>query len=303
MVDEPRSLSFVVSGGEAGQRIDRVLVTRASGWGRRRAARLFESGGVTIDGRPARKGDVVRAGQQVVARLAERPAPAPAASLETCLVTRDVVIVDKPWGMPSAPLPTSSAADVATTLVARFPEMANVGYGPREPGLVHRLDTFTSGLLLAARSMEAFSTLRRALGQGRLRKRYLCVVEAHGLAEAASIDQPLKPHPKNKQKVVVDPNGRISKTSYRIAERHGWLVLLEVRAGAAYRHQVRVHLASIGHPLIGDRLYGGASTPLLAAGRHALHASYLACKEPGVDPFEVRAPLPEDMRRLLLAAD
>jgi 23S rRNA pseudouridine1911/1915/1917 synthase len=158
---------------------------------------------------------------------------------------------------------------------------------------VHRLDTFTSGLLLAARSRAAFDNLKRALREGRLGKRYLAVVEAGTLPTEGAIDVALGPHPKNKRKVA----------PYRIAERHGDLALLELSVGAAYRHQIRAHLASIGHPLLGDELYGGTPSVHLVPGRHALHASYLACSEPDLEPFEARAALPDDMRRLLEAAD
>jgi 23S rRNA pseudouridine1911/1915/1917 synthase len=259
---------------------------------------------VTVDGRRARKGDSVREGQTVVAVLHEEQDHVPApADLEPLVVTKEAVIVDKPAGMPSAKVPNSAKPDAASALALRFPEMRGVGYDPREPGLVHRLDTFTSGLLLAARSASAFERLRQALRDGRLLKRYLAIVEAKGLPAEGTVDGALASHPKNKKKVVVDRGGRPSSTSYHILERHGVLALLGVSAGPAYRHQIRVHLASIGHPLLGDELYGGPPTPLLGPGRHALHASYLSCSEPDLETFEVRAVLPDDMRRLLVAAD
>ncbi len=304
MVATPRSLSFVVAKEEAGQRVDRLLVTRAAGWGRRATARLFAEGAVTVDGRRARKGDSVREGQTVVAELPEETGGIlGAAELEPLVVTKEAVVVNKPAGMPSAKVPTSTKPDVASTLARKFPEMRGIGYDPREPGLVHRLDTFTSGLLVAARSDWSFERLKRALREGRLVKRYLAVVEASGLPVEGTVEVALASHPKNKKKVVVDDRGRPSSTGYRVLERHGVLALLEVSAGPAYRHQIRVHLASIGHPLLGDELYGGAPTPLLSQGRHALHASYLCCSEPDLEAFEVRAALPDDMRRLLAAAD
>lgn len=304
MVDARRSIHFTVSDEEAGRRIDQVLVAHASGWGRRAAARLFAEGAVTLDGRRARKGDTVRAGQEVVASLLEDEHPIVALpELELCVLTGDAVVVDKPWGVPSARLPTSERPDAASALVARFPEMKGVGYGPREPGLVHRLDTFTSGCLLAARSQSAFDKLRTALGDGHLVKRYLAIVRGVGLAENGEIEASLGPHPKNKKKVVVSTAGRPSVSRYRVVERRGDLALLELAVGPAYRHQVRVHLASIGHPLIGDELYGGGRSSHLSRGRHALHASYLKCDEPDLAPFEARAPLPTDMRRLLAATE
>ena len=129
------------------------------------------------------------------------------------------------------------------------------------------------------------------------------MVRESGLPPEGKIEAPLLPHPKNRRKVVTDPAGRPSSTSYRVVERHGDLALLEITVGPAYRHQVRVHLASIGHPLMGDELYGGIPSPHLSRERHALHACYLGCDAPDLEPFEARAPLPGDMRCLLDATD
>jgi 23S rRNA pseudouridine1911/1915/1917 synthase len=301
VVDQGTRLEFVVRQDEAGQRIDRVLVDHLDRWGRRAAARLFAAGQVSLDGRRARKGDLVHAGQQVLAFLESPDSVEPSAdlALDLVLVTPDVVIVNKRPGIASAPVPTSPRQNVATALAARFPEMASVGYREREPGLVHRLDTFTSGLLLAARTAHAFDCLRKALREGRLRKRYLAIVQGPLDDTEGVIDAPLATRTRRARKVVVAVKGRAATTHYRVASRHGALVVLEVSAAAAYRHQIRAHLASIGCPLVNDELYGGSPHAGLAAGRHALHASYMACDETGIERFTARAPLPDDLSRVL----
>jgi 23S rRNA pseudouridine1911/1915/1917 synthase len=298
-----RHIEFEISEAEAGLRLDRLLGSRAPELGRKRIAELFALGLVTVDGRRARKGDLGRAWQRV---SAEAPASdsalaAPDAPLEVLLERDDLVIVNKPAGQPSAALHGSAEATTAGALLARYPEMASVGFGAREPGLVHRLDTQTSGALMAARTQPAFLNLRKLVEAGELDKRYLALVEAHSIDDAGVVDVALGPHHKNARKVsALDssaPGARAARSEYRVLERGPRFALVEVLASRAYRHQVRVHLAWRGSPIAGDELYGGATVGL--GPRHALHASYVAGEGEGVPAFAVTAPLPEDMALLL----
>lgn len=298
-----RRVDFDISSLEAGQRFDQLVVLHVEGLGRKGAALLFASGDVTVDGRRAKKGELARVGQRVSVLVAgdARAIAEPDAELRLLLVREDLVIVDKRAGQPCAALPGAERGTVAGALLAHFPEMASVGYGLREPGLVHRLDTQTSGVLMAARTQTAFAGLRRALGSGALDKRYLAVVESERIDDHGVIEAALGPHPRNARKVSVaargSPGARAARSEYQVIERKGRFALVEVRAGRAYRHQVRVHLASRGSPLVGDALYGGLDANLGA--RHALHASYVAGVGEGVPAFAVTAPLPEDMAALL----
>src|SRR5262249_10327333 len=161
----------------------------------------------------------------------------------------------------------------------------------------HRLDTDTSGLVLAARTKESFEVLTRALKEGRLDKRYLLVCEARDLPETGSIEIPLAPHPNDRRRgypcihppAIARYGPPPPTTSYRkLREQGGW-VLVEARAPKAARHQIRAHFAAIGHPLAGDALYGGAAVAGL--GRHALHAHYIAwAGDPRVPALVVRSP-------------
>ena len=301
-------LELVVAAADAGQRLDQFVLDRLPGYGRRGATRLFEAGRVEIDGNPGKKGMRLRAGQRVSVQVPRQSPlePQPELPLELRLERTDLVVVDKPAGMPSGTVRPGDRDTLAAALLGRFPEMRGVGFNDREPGLVHRLDTFTSGLLLAARSQEVFGAIRDALLQGQLSKRYAAVVVDRDVPASCNIDAPLGPHPTNRRKVTVLPDdsrdGRPRVTHFRVVQRQRGLALLELTVGAAYRHQIRAHLASRGWPIVGDTLYGAEPCTDLAPGRHALHACYMRCTGSRVPDFEVESPLPSDMVDLLGAA-
>jgi len=301
-----------VSAAQAGQRLDRFLVDVTPGLSRARARAILEAGQVRVDGHRVRKGEPLVEGNvvEVTGELPPQDFP-PVATPEVALVVRyedaDVVVVEKPAGMPTHPLRPDETGTLANALIARYPEMAGVGFHQREPGLLHRLDTDTSGLVLAARSKEAFEALRAATAEEKLEKRYLALVEGR-LAGEGVVELPLIPHRKDPKRVeAVTEHVRIraavkphaATTRWRVASEVGEFTLLEVSLTRAFRHQVRAHLAAIGHPLVGDVLYRG---PALSAdvaqglARHCLHASEIHFPHPrtGVMTRVVSA-LPEDI--------
>lgn len=297
--------SFTVGPEEAGKRLDKFLVEHCPELGRRGAAWLIERALVAVQGTRAVKGRRLAPGDVVSLNgdWGGAPPPEPEAPLCVRLEREDLVVVDKPAGQPSAPLAPDERGSLAGALLGHYPEMALVGYRSREPGLLHRLDTRTSGLVIAARQPAAFERLLDALRAHRLDKSYLAVVEAgeHELPAAGVIERPLMPAPGGSGRVIVAPPGASSSgvqrcvSSFRTLERRGRWALLEVLASRAYRHQVRVHLASEGWPIAGDLTYGGAAPDRLA-GRHALHASHVAWSgDERVAGFAVDSPLPEDL--------
>lgn len=302
------SLSFVVAASETGERLDKLVVARAK-IGRRRAAELFSAGKVTVNGRPGNKGDAARAGDEIGVELAidDRPKAEPDAPLVVRLETPQIVIAVKPAGQPTAPL-RGEPGTLAGALLGRYPEMAELGHSPREPGLLHRLDTQTSGLVIAARRPESWNSLHHALSHGEMTKRYLAIVEGAELSDRGVIDTPLAPDRKNPKRVLTGDHalGRRGKSGardaisrYRVISRHERWALVEIEVSRAYRHQVRAHLAAIGHPIAGDAVYGGPEAPELGT-RHALHASYVAwAGDEIVTGFAVEEPLPADMGSLI----
>ena len=277
------AVELEIEEGEAGERIDVLVARRFPEISRARAKVLIEKGEVRVDGRRVKKSYALAVGDRVTLESLPGPvdfhaAPDPSLALEILLETDEYVIVDKPAGIPSHPLKEGELGTLAGALVARYPEMRGVGYSKREPGILHRLDTDTSGLMLAARDEETFDELRRMLQAGEIEKRYLA--RCTGIVPAPIIiDTPIANDPRDRRKVRVCTNPREIKRLGAQAARtevlsstpatHGSLI--EVRANNARRHQIRAHLASIGHPLLGDPLYGGPPPPP----HHLLHASTL----------------------------
>lgn len=268
--------------GDAGERLDVVLARRVPELSRARAKALIAEGGVRVDGRLVRKSHAVAAGERVTLESLPGPedfhaAPDPDLPLVVLLETPRYVVVDKPAGVPSHPLKEGERGTLAGALVARYPEMRGVGYRNREPGILHRLDTDTSGVMLAARDQETFDALRALLRAGQIEKRYLA--RCQGVVPAPIvIDTPIATDPRDHRRARACTDAReIKRLRARPAttrilsstpvERGS---LVEVRADNARRHQIRVHLASIGHPLLGDTLYGGPALENLD--RHLLHA-------------------------------
>jgi 23S rRNA pseudouridine1911/1915/1917 synthase len=299
-----------------GARLDKALAQLVPELSRARVRRAIELGVVRVNGRRLPKGGVVSRGDLVridVAAVADTPAaPTADAPLHVLLETAEVVVVDKPAGQPTAPLRPAERGTLVNAVLGRYPELVPsnadsfVGHSAREPGVIHRLDTDTSGAVVVARTAKAFETLKVALKEGRLDKRYLLICASEGLPDEGTIEYPLTNHPKDQRRVyacvhprdVMRYDPRPAATRYRVLQRVGAWALVEARVGKALRHQIRAHFAAIGHPLAGDELYGG---PVIRAlGRHALHAARVTWSGGGgVDAFDVEVPLPKDMATLL----
>jgi len=288
---------------DTGTRLDVVLARRVPGLSRRRAQEMLETGTIRLNGRRARKGDRIGAGDRIT--LAQAPVPSdfpalPDASVPITVLYEDehVAVIDKPAGVPSHPLRPDELGTAASFVVARWPETCFVGYRAREPGIVHRLDTGTSGVLVVARETASFEALRAALEADRIDKHYLAFVDPHAeLREGQTIDAPLANDPRDPRRVVVGDlfdDARPARTELTAVITHARSLEVEVRAPHAFRHQVRAHLAHVGAPLLGDTLYGGPFVPGLA--RHALHASRVRFEHPSTRRvIRVVSPLPADL--------
>ena len=257
-------------------RLDRFLQhALGEGWGRRRIAAMLAAGDVRVNARRARKGTIVRAGDVItfaVVTKAEALVPTPLA-LPIVYLDADLVAVDKPAGLPS--FGGVRSPSVASALLARFPEMAAID-PVRGAGLVHRLDTATSGLVLAARHPASYAQLRAEFAAKRIEKEYLAIVTGE-LTDTGTIDQPLRRRRGRRGRMepaTPGSGGWDAVTHYTPMARAATMTLVRLRMRTGVTHQLRAHMAAIGHPVLGDERYGGAAARALALpfDGHCLHA-------------------------------
>ena len=294
-----------------GARLDKAIVTLVEGASRARVKKAIDDGNVRLNGKRGPKGAVVQPGDTItvdesIGKSASDPIEAePDAKLDVRFESAFCLVVEKPAGQPTAPLRPDEKGTLAGALAGHHPELAGIGYSPLEPGIVHRLDTDTSGLVVVGRTAAAFETLREALQAEQLSKEYLLICESEGLPDEGSIEHPIANHPKDQKRVYVciHPRDvmrnapRPALTRFSVVKRVGKWALVRATAPRAVRHQIRAHFASIEHPLAGDRLYGNDTS----IARHALHASHVAFKGDGESElrFDVSSDLPPDMQALL----
>lgn len=298
--------TVVLEADGSGERLDTFVARRCPDLSRSHVQRLIREGAVTVDGHAARPGRRLEHGQRVTVRMpAEEPAALRPEPLPLTVVYEDddLLVIDKPAGMTVHPAAGARKGTLAAALLAHRPGLAGVG-GPERPGIVHRLDRDTSGLLVVAKNEAARAALARQWKARQVEKGYVALV--HGRLEPPEgvIDAPIGRDPRHRQRMAVVEGGRAASTEYRVRwylaapppGRHSYS-LVDIRPLAGRTHQIRVHLSSMGHPVVGDRVYGRAS-PLL--NRQFLHAHRLSFRHP-VDgrPLEFGSPLPEDLRQAL----
>ena len=311
----PRELRLQVDAG-AEDRVDRFLVTAIGAISRAYAQRLVSAGQVLLhrgrSPRQARKGEMLQAGDQLqVVDFLYPDERRVAANLELVVHVAyedpSVVVVDKPPGLPSHPNRFDDQHTLVSFLLGRYPGIREVGGDPLRPGIAHRLDTDTSGLLVAARTNEAYVALRTQFDQRTVEKEYVALVAGAPDEPAGQVDVPLGHHPRDPRRMVAVTSDRVrvrghpreALTLWEVIATTGTHTLLAVRTRTGRMHQVRVHLAAAGLPLIGDRLYANRSQRAQAP-RHFLHARALAFAHPDDGRrVALRSPLPEDLQNVL----
>jgi len=278
-------------------------VARASGVSRPQARRLIEAGEVREAGKPRLKpGDKVHGGETLTVTVppAVSAIPQPeAVPLRIVYEDEHLLVVDKPAGMAVHPGPGHSEHTLVNALLAHCPDLPGIG-GVQRPGIVHRLDKDTSGLIIVAKDDRAHAGLTRQLKEREVHKTYLALVEGRVSPPEALIDAPLGRDPNNRRRMMVrGVEGREAQTGYRVRAEYPAYTLLEVSPITGRTHQIRVHLASAGHPVVGDVVYGKASK---LAGRQFLHAWRLSFRHPvtGAE-LSFEAPLAEDLQAALEA--
>ncbi|MDO8612395.1 MAG: RluA family pseudouridine synthase, partial [Dehalococcoidia bacterium] len=258
-----------------GERLDVFLSRAVADLSRSQARRLIDDGLVTVDGTPERPSYRLPGGARVTATLPPVEDAEPAAEripLTIIYQDEDVIVVDKPAGLTVHPAPGHPSGTLVNALLALAPELADLRDRVR-PGIVHRLDRDTSGLLVVARNERARDDLIRQMKQREVSKTYLALVQGVPQPPQGTIEAPIGRHPRNRKKMAVVAGGREAETRYRVREAVDGFALLEVEPVTGRTHQIRVHLAAIGHPVAGDSVYGKRSD---LVGRQFLHAWRLA---------------------------
>ena len=285
----------------AGERLDAFLARRlGERLSRSHAHKIIADGLVTLNDMPAKGSHRLARGDHVVASLPPPETPALVAeAIPLCIVYQDddIIVVDKPPGLTVHPGADHPRGTLVNALLALCPELAEIK-GTLRPGIVHRLDKDTSGLLAAAKNEAAQANLARQLKDRRVHKVYLALVQGRLERPEGTIDAPIGRHPRRRQRMAVVEGGRQALTRYRVREylRDAYS-LVEAEPLTGRTHQIRVHFASIGHPVVGDKLYGKASA---LVGRQFLHAWRLGFRLPKGGRYrEFESPLPADLEAAL----
>ena len=281
-----------------GERLDIYVAATLPGLSRSRARRLIERGCVTLDGSPAKPSTRVRAGQRVAAGLRERPSAEDLPqriSLQIVHEDETLIVVDKPAGLVVHPTPAQKDGTMLNALLDRIPDLPD-SPGMRR-GIVHRLDKDTSGLLVVAKTASAYADLTGQLERRAFHKVYLALVRGRIEPCRAVIESPIARDPANRQRMAVLEGGRDAISRYRVLARCAGCSLVEVKLITGRTHQIRVHFASLGHPLVGDRTYGRGPHPIA---RQFLHAAVLGFRHPQSGEYaEFSSELPAELSDFL----
>ncbi len=301
------AVSWTVPEEAEGMRLDRALARRLD-LPRNRVQHLIRDHRVLIDGRRARVATPLRAGSRVQIELPASPPPhavVPEPGPLPLLYEDDqLLVVDKPAGLAVHPGAGRPSGTLANRLIASYPELQEVGSSER-PGIVHRLDIGTSGVLAVARTPQAYAELSRAFAERRVEKRYLAIAWDRPREDRGTITKPLGRDPRNRKRISIRPKGRAAITHYRMVAHEAGITLFELDIATGRTHQIRVHLKALGHPILGDPTYGEerwknlqgkARLVTRSMGRPALHAWRLTLPHPvEKEPLTVVAPPPPDL--------
>ena len=305
----PDARHALVPAAAAGRRLDAVLAELFPEYSRSRLSAWIKAGQVTVDGAPARPRDPVHGGETIVLEAVEEVqthAVAEDIPLDVLYEDEHVFVLDKPAGLVVHPGAGNPAGTLVNALLHRDPALDKL---PRA-GIVHRLDKDTSGVMVVARTLQAHTALVAQLSAREVHRQYLAIVVG-ALVSGGTADAAIDRHPRDRLRMAVREDGKDAVTHYRLRERFRAHTALECRLETGRTHQIRVHMAHLKHPIVGDPLYGGslrlpkgASEDLIAAlrgfKRQALHAEVLAFAHPVTgEAIRCEAPVPADMQALM----
>lgn len=305
MVYTEQSQTFSVPEEQAGQRLDHYLVGMLDGLSRTTIQRIIAGGQVLVNGRSMKAGYLLRVGDTIdIIQSARETQPAYVlphyVPLDIIYEDEDILVVNKPAGMVVHPAPGHTGDTLVNALLARYPELGR-GADDQRPGIVHRLDKDTSGLIIVAKNARAHAALVEQMKQHAIIKRYQALVEGVVPHDSGSIDAPIGRDPRYRQQMAITTTAsREARTHFRVLQRFNRHTLLLVQLETGRTHQIRVHLQAIGHPVVGDPVYGPRSKADIPLHRQFLHASQLVFRHPLTGKtMELEAPLPDDLEHII----
>ena len=286
---------------ESGERIDALLAR--SGYTRSAAARLISAGQVTREGKSVKKSELTRAGDVFLVAEDDTPAPASAAAqdipLDIVYEDADLIVVNKPRGLVVHPAPGHPDGTLVNALLHHCGDSLSGIGGEMRPGIVHRIDRDTSGLIIAAKNDAAHLALSAQLKDHSLSRTYECLVTGNMKQDSGTVDAPIGRSSADRKKMAVVPTGRRAVTHWEVVARYPGVTHLRCRLETGRTHQIRVHMAYIGHPILGDTVYG-AKKPVPGLTGQCLHAAGLRFVHPRTgEPVELHCPLPPEFTAML----
>jgi len=315
---EHETLTFKIAASDSGVRLDAFLAGHIPNWSRSRLQKLIEEGDVVVNGASTRASYKLRAADEIEVELTPSPTePFAPENIPVSVVYEDdqIIVVDKPAGLVVHPAAGIQTGTLANALAYHFQQLSSKG-GPARPGIVHRLDRDTSGLLVVAKTEIAHENLSNQFRARQVFKSYLALIHGSLPADTGRIEQPITRDPANRTRMAVVANGRPALSLYRVRQRYHRFTLLDVELKTGRTHQIRVHLAWLKHPVVGDEIYGGGRDKTVVnvklraeirkLHRQFLHAEQLAFDHPLTDErLHFNSPLPAELKNFLdlLAAE
>lgn len=308
MNDASQKIEIIITDEMNGTRLDLVLSAALEEFSRSFIQKLLEGGSVSVNGKvckekkyKAQTGDSV---EMEIPQPEKLEVEAENITLDIVYEDADVLVVNKPAGMVVHPAPGNYTGTLVNALMYHCGDELSSINGVIRPGIVHRIDKDTSGLLMVAKNDRAHNSLSQQLSEHSITRRYRAIVYSNIREDEGTVDQPIGRDPKNRlRNAVTDINSRNAVTHYRVLERFGQFSLIEAQLETGRTHQIRVHMAYLKHPLLGDELYGPVKSKAgakLGAKRQMLHAGILGFVHPSTGEYmEFESPLPDDFQAVL----
>ncbi|MDI6705462.1 MAG: RluA family pseudouridine synthase [Bacillota bacterium] len=295
------SIKLIVEEENKKERLDAYLAARMEGLSRSYIQRIIDEDSALVNGKPAKRNYRVAAGDEIVIAIpAAQPLNVEPEDIPLDIVYEDddLLIVNKPAGMVVHPAPGNYSGTLVNALLAHCERLSGIN-GAYRPGIVHRIDKDTTGLLAVAKNERAHRELARQFKDHHISRKYIALVSGIIAEDAGIVDAPIGRHPVNRKKMaVVTKNSRKAVTHFSVIKRYSRFTLLELRLETGRTHQIRVHMAYIGHPVVGDPVYGKEGE--LGSGGQLLHAAELGFIHPVKGVYmKFEAPIPEEFQRIL----